>query len=104
MQFLFLCLFYSFIGSVAGFFVNMFNGAVQSNIVFDPKYITKTMDNFFKVLMVMLLVTFAVTGLVLIIPTWFLEWLGTDSVFFHQLVFYLFTFAAFDFGIKNSQN
>jgi hypothetical protein len=43
-----------------------------------------------------------VTGvLILGIPASFLTYIGSDVIFFLQLVFYLFAFAAFDFGLKN---
>jgi hypothetical protein len=42
------------------------------------------------------------TGLfIVIIPNAFLKSIGVEVEFFHQLVFYLFAFAAFDFGLKN---
>lgn len=43
-----------------------------------------------------------VAGLMILgIPSSFLNFIGTDVEFFHQLFFYLFAFAAFDFGLKN---
>jgi hypothetical protein len=101
MTFILSCLFYSSIGCLTGFFAHIFNGLVQSNIKFDYKYILRIVRNFFKVLAIMTLATL-VTGLVILgIPESFLKMLGTDVTFFHELVFYLFAFAAFDFGLKN---
>jgi TctA family transporter len=101
MTFILSCLFYSFIGCLTGFFAHIFNGLIQKNITFDPSYILKTIGNFIKILAVMILATFVTGLLILIIPSSFLGLIGIDMLFFHQLVFYLFAFAAFDFGLKN---
>jgi uncharacterized membrane protein len=101
MAFILSCLFYSFIGCLTGFFAHIFNGLIQKHITFDSSYILKTICNFIKILAVMILATFVTGLLILIIPSSFLGLIGTDMLFFHQLVFYLFAFAAFDFGLKN---
>jgi hypothetical protein len=95
------CLFYSFIGCLTGFFAHVFNGMIQKHIQFDSAFILKTIGNFVKILGVMTLATLATGILILAIPNSFFGLIGTDVVFFHQLVFYLFAFAAFDFGLKN---
>jgi hypothetical protein len=101
MTFLFSCLFYSFIGCLTGFFAHIFNGVIQSKIHFDTKFVFKTIRNFIKVVGVMTLATLATALIILVIPQSFLKSIGTDTPFFHELVFYLFAFAAFDFGLKN---
>jgi hypothetical protein len=101
MPFILSCLFYSFIGCLTGFFSHIFNSLIQKHIKFDPQYILKTLINFFKILGVMTLATLFTGLLILAIPNRFFGLIGTDVVFFHQLVFYLFAFAAFDFGLKN---
>jgi hypothetical protein len=101
MPFIFSCLFYSFIGCLTGFFSHIFNGLVQSRNKFDSNYIFKTIGNFFKILAIMTLATLVTAIFILGIPESFLNLIGTDIGFFHQLVFYLFAFAAFDFGLKN---
>jgi hypothetical protein len=101
MTFILSCLFYSFIGSLTGFFAHIFNGLIQSKIIFDSAYIFKTIRNFFKILAIMALATLSTSLIILGIPTSFLSFVGTEVGFFHQLVFYLFAFAAFDFGLKN---
>jgi hypothetical protein len=101
MTFVLSCLFYSFIGSLIGFFSHIFNGLIQSKIIFDTNYIFKTAQNFLKVLAIMTLATLSTSLIVVGIPTSFLTLIGTDTVFFHQLLYYLFAFAAFDFGLKN---
>jgi hypothetical protein len=101
MSFILSCLFYSFIGCLTGFFAHIFNGLVQSKVKFDSQYVLKTVRNFFKILAIMTLATLITGLLILIIPTGFLKLIGTDLVFFHELVFYLFAFAAFDFGLKS---
>jgi uncharacterized membrane protein len=101
MTFILSCLFYSFIGCLTGFFAHVFNGLVQKHINFDFQYILKTIKNFVKILAIMILATLITGLLILSIPSSFLTLIGTDTVFFHQLVFYLFAFAAFDFGLKN---
>jgi hypothetical protein len=101
MPFIFSCLFYSFIGCLTGFFSHVFNGLIQSKIKFDSDYVIKTVRNFFKILVIMTLATLSTAILILGIPNSFLSFIGTDLAFFHQLLFYLFAFAAFDFGLKN---
>jgi hypothetical protein len=101
MSFLLSCLFYASIGSLTGFFVHIFNGLVQSKIVFNAEFIAKTTRNFAKVIIIMALATLVTGALVLPIAGSFFAVIGTDSTFFHQLLFYLFAFAAFDFGLKN---
>lgn len=49
----------------------------------------------------MTLATLATAICIIVIPESFLKFVGSDDAFFHQLVFYLFAFAAFDFGLKN---
>jgi hypothetical protein len=49
----------------------------------------------------MTLATLATALCIVGIPESFLKLIGTDIVFFHEIVFYLFAFAAFDFGLKN---
>ncbi|MBC7472277.1 MAG: hypothetical protein H7196_03405 [candidate division SR1 bacterium] len=101
MSFILSCLFYSFIGCLIGFFSHIFNGLIQKNIVFNTQYIIKTIYNFFKILGIMTLATLATAICIIVIPESFLKFVGSDDAFFHQLVFYLFAFAAFDFGLKN---
>jgi hypothetical protein len=101
MPFILSCIFYSFIGCLTGFFSHIFNGLIQSKIKFDSDYILKTIRNFFKILAIMTLTTSTTALNILGIPNSFLGLIGTDISFFHQLVFYLFAFAAFDFGLKN---
>ncbi|MBC7406360.1 MAG: hypothetical protein H7230_02740 [Candidatus Parcubacteria bacterium] len=101
MTFVLACLFYSFIGCVTGFFAHIFNGLVQSQIQFDWQYILRTVRGFGRVLSVMSLATLITAILILFVPDSFLAILGTDTMFFRQLVFYLLAFAAFDFGLKN---
>jgi hypothetical protein len=101
MTFLLSSLFYSFIGCLTGFFSHIFNGFIQSKIHFNKDYILKTIFNFFKVFAVMTLATLVTALLILVIPAWFYTLIGSDIPFFHELVFYLFAFAAFDFGLKN---
>jgi hypothetical protein len=101
MTFIFACLFYSFIGCLTGFFAHIFNGLIQSKIQFDAKYIFKTVFNFFKILAIMILASLFSGLFILILPVSFLKLIGVEIEFFHQLVFYLFAFAAFDFGLKN---
>jgi hypothetical protein len=101
MPFILSCLFYSFIGCLTGFFAHVFNGMIQKHIQFDSVFILKTIGNFVKILGVMTLATLATGILILAIPKSFFGLIGTDVVFLHQLVFYLFAFAAFDFGLKN---
>jgi hypothetical protein len=100
MTFIFSCLFYSFIGCITGFFSHIFNGLIQKHIKFDTQYVLKTVFNFFKILGIMTFATL-LTGLFIIsVPGTFLKYIGVEVDFFHQLVFYLFAFAAFDFGLK----
>ena len=101
MTFLLSCLFYSFIGCLTGFFAHIFNGLIQSKIHFDLEFVFKTTRNFCKIIVIMSLATLVTALLILGIPSGFLSIIGTDTVFFHQLLFYLFSFAAFDFGLKN---
>ena len=101
MTFVSACLFYSFIGCVTGFFAHIFNGLIQSQIQFDWQYILKTVHGFGRVLSVMSLATLITSVVILFIPDSFLAILGTDTIFFRQLAFYLLAFAAFDFGLKN---
>jgi hypothetical protein len=101
MTFILSCLFYSFIGCLIGFFAHIFNGLIQKHIHFDIDFIRKTTTNFFKILGVMILATLATAIIIIAIPGDFLLLIGSDIAFFHQLVFYLFAFAAFDFGLKN---
>jgi hypothetical protein len=101
MPFILSCLFYSFIGCLTGFFAHVFNGLIQKHIQFDSAFVLKTIGNFVKILGVMTLATLTTGILILAIPISFFGLIGTDIVFFHQLVFYLFAFAAFDFGLKN---
>jgi uncharacterized membrane protein len=101
MPFILSCLFYSFIGCLTGFFSHIFNGLIQKHITFDAQYILKTLFNFFKILAVMTLATLLTGLFIILIPTSFLKSIGVELEFFHQLVFYLFAFAAFDFGLKN---
>lgn len=101
MPFIFSCLFYSFIACLTGFFAHVFNGMIQKHIQFDSEFILKTIGNFVKILGVMTLATLTTGILILAIPNSFFNLIGTDVIFFHQLVFYLFAFAAFDFGLKN---
>jgi hypothetical protein len=101
MTFILSCLFYSFIGCLTGFFSHIFNGLIQQHIKFDSVFILKTIFNFFKILGVMTLATLATAVLIIGIPNSFFGLIGVDVVFFHQLLFYLFAFAAFDFGLKN---
>jgi hypothetical protein len=101
MPFILSCLFYSFIGCLTGFFSHIFNGLIQKNIKFDSEFILKTISNFIKVLGIMILATLATALCIVGIPESFLKLVGTDTVFFHEIVFYLFAFAAFDFGLKN---
>jgi hypothetical protein len=79
----------------------VFNGLIQKYIKFDSAFVLKTIVNFFKILGVMTLATFATAVLILGIPSSFFVLIGVDVVFFHQLLFYLLAFAAFDFGLKN---
>jgi hypothetical protein len=101
MPFILSCLFYSFIGCLTGFFSHVFNGLVQKHITFNSEYIFKTVRNFFKILAIMTLATLATALCIVGIPESFLKAVGTDTIFFHEIVFYLFAFAAFDFGLKN---
>jgi hypothetical protein len=101
MPFILSCLFYSFIGCLTGFFSHIFNGLIQKNIQFNGQYILKTARNFLKILAIMTLATLATALCIVGIPESFLKAVGTDTVFFHEIVFYLFAFAAFDFGLKN---
>ena len=101
MTFLFSCLFYSFIGCLTGFFAHIFNGLIQSKIHFDLEFVIKTTRNFVKIIVIMSSATLVTALLILGIPNSFLAYIGTDTIFFHQLLFYLFSFAAFDFGLKN---
>ena len=101
MTFLLSCLFYSLIGCLTGFFAHIFNGVIQSKIHFDLEFVIKTVRNFVKIIVIMSLATLVTALLILGIPNRFFTFIGTDAVFFHQLLFYLFSFAAFDFGLKN---
>jgi hypothetical protein len=101
MPFILSCLFYSFIGCLTGFFAHVFNGVIQKHIQFDSVFVFKTIGNFIKIFSVMTLATLITGILILAIPNGFFNLIGTDVIFFHQLVFYLFAFAAFDFGLKN---
>ncbi len=101
MTFILSCLFYSFIGSLTGFFVHIFKGVIQTKIIFNAVYIKKTIINFVKVLVIMILATLATGLVILTIPPSVYDVIGGDMDFFHQLLFYLFAFAAFDFGLKN---
>ena len=101
MPFILSCLFYSLIGCLTGFFSHIFNGLIQSKITFDSQFVLKTTGNFFKVLVIMTLATLATALCIVGIPESFLKLVGTDTAFFHEIVFYLFAFAAFDFGLKN---
>lgn len=101
MSFILSCLFYSFIGCLTGFFAHIFNGLIQAKIKFDSGYIIKTIQNFIKILAVMTLASLTTGLFILVIPSSFYTLIGSDMIFFHQLVFYLFAFSAFDFGLKN---
>lgn len=57
--------------------------------------------NFVKIIAIMSLANLVTALIILGIPSSFLSFIGTDTLFFHQLLFYLFAFAAFDFGLKN---
>jgi hypothetical protein len=82
--------------------VHIFNGIVQSKITFDTEFVLKTLTNFFKVLVVMSLATLVIgLFIIMLLPKEFYMLIGTDETFFHQLLFYLLAFAAFDFGLKN---
>jgi hypothetical protein len=95
MNFLIACSFYSFIGCLIGFFVHIFNGLVQTKVKFDLNYIKKTIFNFIKTLIIMLATTLCITLFIGFLSK------NQDEEFLHQLVFYLFAFASFDFGLKN---
>lgn len=97
MPFIISCLLFSFIGSLAGFLAHIFNGLIQTHITFDLKYILKTIHKFIKVLIVMGSSTLIISTLILILPNAFLVNINTNQEFLHQLVYYLFAFAAFDF-------
>jgi hypothetical protein len=94
-------LFYSSIGCLTGFFAHIFNGVVQSQIHFNSKFVIMTIRNFGKVIVIMTLATLLGSLIVLGVPDSFLRFIGSDKEFFHQLLYYLFAFAAFDFGLKN---
>jgi hypothetical protein len=95
MTFIIACLYYSFIGSCIGFFVHIFNGLIQTRIKFNLTFVKKTTINFTKTLAVMLASTLSMGLVILILPS------PQDIEFYHQLVFYLFAFASFDFVFKN---
>jgi hypothetical protein len=101
MTFLLSCLFYSIIGCVIGFFVHIFNGLIQTKIKFDSEYIKMTILNFAKTVLIMSLTTLCFAFIILIIPNSFYSLISLDESFLHQLVFYLFAFASFDFGLQN---
>ena len=97
MSFILSCLLFSFIGSFAGFLAHIFNGLIQTHIAFDLKYISKTVHKFIKVLIVMGSSTLIISLLILILPDTLFTYINSDEEFLHQLVYYLFAFAAFDF-------
>lgn len=101
MTFILSCLFYSFIGCLAGFFSHVFNGLLSKDVNFNRVFINKTLRNFIRILGVMTLATFLLSIIILGIPESFFTFLGSDIIFFHQLLYYLLAFAAFDFGLKN---
>jgi hypothetical protein len=84
-----------------GFFVHIFNGIAQSKVHFNQKYILKTIINFFKTLFVMGTTSLIIGTIVLLTPEKVLISIGTDKLFLEQIVFYLFAFASFDFGLQN---
>jgi ABC-type transporter Mla maintaining outer membrane lipid asymmetry permease subunit MlaE len=84
-----------------GFFVHIFNGVAQSKVHFNQKYILKTVFNFFKTLFVMGTTSLIIGTIVLLTPEKILISIGTDKLFLEQIVFYLFAFASFDFGLQN---
>ena len=84
-----------------GFFAHIFNGVVQTTIEFNSEFLRKTIANFSKTMLIMILASSVTALFVLIIPDILLIFLETDKLFLHQLVFYLFAFASFDFGLKN---
>jgi hypothetical protein len=84
-----------------GFFVHIFNGIVQSKVHFNQKYIVKTIINFFKTLFVMGTTSLILGTILLLTPEKVLNSIVTDKTFLDQLIFYLFAFASFDFGLQN---
>jgi hypothetical protein len=84
-----------------GFFVHIFNGIVQSKVHFNQKYIVKTIINFFKTLFVMGTTSLILGTILLLTPEKVLNSIVTDKEFLDQLIFYLFAFASFDFGLQN---
>jgi hypothetical protein len=84
-----------------GFFVHIFNGIAQSKVHFDQKYILKTIINFFKTLFVMGTTSLILGTILLLTPEKVLNSIVTDKIFLDQLIFYLFAFASFDFGLQN---
>jgi hypothetical protein len=87
-----------------GFFVHIFNGIVQSKVHFNQKYIVKTIINFFKTLFVMGTTSLILGTILLLTPEKVLNSIVTDKTFLDQLIFYLFAFASFDFGLQNEFN
>jgi hypothetical protein len=101
MSFILASIFYSFIGCSAGLFTHIFNGIIQTHIHFNRYYLKKVVINFLKVLLVMSLAVLTTASLVVFVPDSFLISLNTDKRFFHDLMYYLLAFAAFDFTLKS---
>lgn len=88
MSFITSSLLYSYLGLVIGFLTHLFYGIVQSSIVFNRRYIVRLIHSFLKLALVFLMVNLA------LLP--FSQIIGHDE-FTRQLVYYIMSFAAFDF-------
>ena len=101
MTFIISCFFYSLVGCSIGLFAHIFNGLIQVEIQFNWSFVMRTISHFGKILGAMTLTTIVIGLAVLAVPNSFMIFLQRDLIFFHNLVYYIFGFAAFGLGMKD---
>ena len=101
MSFILSCIFYAFIGSITGLIAHTLNSLVQEHVTVNAHFLKTLVWSYAKVVFVLATAVILSALFIVFVPESFLENIGTNKVFLHELVYFLYSFAAFDFTLKH---